>query len=306
MSKMGEWFAWNLNQVFPHLAIHRELEIAKLSIEANQKWAYEEAKRIAFAFDPYWDIRNKDVLDIGGGFGGKLPYYLEQGVNSLVEIDVDYQSIKTIQQSLDVYRLDDQARTRVKLAVSDGATLPFPSDSFDTIIAINVFEHIIQFEQALLETFRVLKPGGLAFIHLPPYYSAWGPHLENWIHYPWPHLFFSEKTLMRVAAREDEKRKLSSQFIQPAHQIDWLVAGDKIPEVNHVTLRSFRRLVSQTGFSVMQLKLLPIGYNRLQNNPTLINKIINWSLKLSASIPLIQEITVTKMVFVLKKDLHNE
>jgi SAM-dependent methyltransferase len=49
------------------------------------------------------------------------------------------------------------------------ATLPFPSASFDAVVACLVFEHIDGFREAIAEVGRVLTPGGrfLFFLNHP-------------------------------------------------------------------------------------------------------------------------------------------
>jgi SAM-dependent methyltransferase len=300
MSKLGEQIAWGLNQVFPPLSIHQELEIAKSNVEANQQWAYNEAQRIKQAFEPYWDLKGLCVLDIGTGLGGKLPFYVDMGAKAVTGIDISFKSVRTSYQHVDSLGLTATDHARVSLAVTDAACLPFPDKTFDAIVSINVFEHIKEFEAAIHEAYRALKPGGTAFLHLNPYYSPWGPHLENWIHFPWPHLLFSDRTLLHVAARQDTQDRLNAKFVQPA-QIDWEAAGDRIPDVNRVTLRRFRALVKQAGFSIQQLELLPVGYDNLKNHRSIIRRAAFQFLRLGAHIPLLQEIIVTKMVYVLRK-----
>jgi ubiquinone/menaquinone biosynthesis C-methylase UbiE len=300
MSKLSEQIAWGLNQVFHPLSIHQELEIAKSNVEANQQWAYNEAQRIKQAFEPYWDLKGLCVLDIGTGLGGKLPFYVEMGAKAVTGIDISFKSVRTSYQHVDSLGLTATDHASVSLAVTDAACLPFLDNTFDAIVSINVFEHIKQLEAAIHEAYRVLKPGGTAFLHLNPYYSPWGPHLENWIHFPWPHLLFSDRTLLHVAARQDTQDRLNAKFVQAA-KIDWEAAGDRIPDVNRVTLRRFHALVKQAGFSIQQLELLPVGYDNLKNHSSIIRRAAFQLLRLGAHIPLLQEIIVTKMVYVLRK-----
>jgi SAM-dependent methyltransferase len=295
MSKFGEWMAWQINQRFPTLAIHKGLAEAKLDVQANQDWAYEEAKRIIFAFDPYWDLKGKRVLVIGVGLGGKLRFYAEAGAARITGLDINPTSMRTAQEHLAARSIQN-----VDLTTTDAGLMPFPDDSFDAVVSINVFEHIMCLEEAVQETFRVVKPGGQVFLHLPPYYSPWGPHLENWIHFPWPHLLFSDRALMLVAAREDARLQINDRFVQAA-QIDWETNQDRIPDVNKVTLWRFRNLVRQAGFTIVQLKLLPVGYELSRQNPNLLKRILLGLLNLGAQIPLLQEALVTKMVYVLRK-----
>ena len=52
--------------------------------------------------------------------------------------------------------------------------LPFPSGSFDLVLATDIIEHVEDDLRALREISRVLAPGGRALITVPAYQSLWG------------------------------------------------------------------------------------------------------------------------------------
>lgn len=45
--------------------------------------------------------------------------------------------------------------------------LPFPDQSFDVLLSATVMEHVMDYDMAIAETRRILKPGG-AFLHIFP------------------------------------------------------------------------------------------------------------------------------------------
>jgi SAM-dependent methyltransferase len=49
----------------------------------------------------------------------------------------------------------------------DGKTLPFPAQHFDAVFSTEVFEHVFNLEEILLEIHRVMKPGGKILITCP-------------------------------------------------------------------------------------------------------------------------------------------
>lgn len=57
---------------------------------------------------------------------------------------------------------------------ADIRDVPFKDNSFDHIISIGTVEHFPDTIRALEEMYRILKPGGVAFIGVPVKYDLWG------------------------------------------------------------------------------------------------------------------------------------
>jgi ubiquinone/menaquinone biosynthesis C-methylase UbiE len=79
--------------------------------------------------------------------------------------------------------------------VADACRLPFPDESFDLVAFSSVLHHIHEFDRAVREGFRVLRPGGRAFAFDPnvrhpamalfrhpasPFYIAQGVSPNEW------------------------------------------------------------------------------------------------------------------------------
>lgn len=70
----------------------------------------------------------------------------------------------------------DSSNVNLDLVV-DAHSIPFPDRHFESIIAIEVFEHLQFPWQAASEIYRVLKPGGTAIISVPFMFRIHGdPH----------------------------------------------------------------------------------------------------------------------------------
>lgn len=54
--------------------------------------------------------------------------------------------------------------------------MPFPDESFDLALALDVIEHVPDDLRALEELFRVLRPGGFLLVTVPALQMLWGAH----------------------------------------------------------------------------------------------------------------------------------
>ena len=61
--------------------------------------------------------------------------------------------------------------------IEDPYRLPYPDDTFDAIVSMQVFEHVQDYDVALRELRRVLRPGCPSLHIFPPRYTPIEPHL---------------------------------------------------------------------------------------------------------------------------------
>lgn len=93
------------------------------------------------------------VLEVGAGTGFNLPHY-PSGVTELVVTDrLDGMLKRAQKRATTVGRPIVTART-------PGEKLPYPDDSFDTVVASFVLCSVHEQDPVLAEVRRVLKPGG--------------------------------------------------------------------------------------------------------------------------------------------------
>jgi SAM-dependent methyltransferase len=293
MSRLGVWVASLLNSLVPMQAMHAELMEGKLSVAAYQAWEYREIQQIYPEFGPVWDLRGKCLLDVGSGLGGKSAFYVEAGCRNVTAIDL---RPKSVQATRDLAR--DRHLTTLQAFLCDAAHLALPANHFDVIISINVLEHVDDLPGALRECKRVLRPGGLMLLHFPPFYSPWGAHLDGWINFPWPHVFFSDATLIEVARRVEAQLQRNQGYISSA-QVDWERAA-RLPELNRATVSQVLELIAELDVEVLRADMLPPGRFYLAQRGPLARGLLAL-LRWLAAWPPLREYLTTKMVFVLRK-----
>lgn len=95
-----------------------------------------------------------EVLEIGAGTGLNLAEYPREGVTRLVCTEPSPAMARQIAAKA------GQAPAAPEVVKAPAARLPFPDDSFDTVVGTLVFCEVPDQAAALAEIARVLRPGG--------------------------------------------------------------------------------------------------------------------------------------------------
>lgn len=132
------------------------------------------------------DLRNKQlfrklsqrplgkVLDVGGG-----EFYQRLNIAKINYVhwtclEIDPQVPKT-----------NQNDSRFTFVAADGGAMPFPEDTFDSVLNIQVLEHVFDPLKMLQEMHRVLKPSGVGIFLIPQTANLHGipNHFYNFTRY---------------------------------------------------------------------------------------------------------------------------
>ncbi|OBK48311.1 class I SAM-dependent methyltransferase [Mycobacterium sp. 1081908.1] len=96
----------------------------------------------------------RDVLEIGSGAGSVARQVLSKNPElAWVAMDVDPHMTRAAAD-----RLRDFPNASARTA--DATAMPFPDESFDSVVSCLMLHHIIDWERAVAEVARVLRPGG--------------------------------------------------------------------------------------------------------------------------------------------------
>jgi SAM-dependent methyltransferase len=131
------------------------------------------------------DLRGARTLEIGCGNGFEVWSFAHNLGCDAHGVDVaEYRAWSSL------------AGPRVRFGCADLARdNPYPPNSFDRIVSFTVWEHVTH-PFALLSAVRdLLRPGGLAWIRANLHAGPQASHRYRDIHFPWPHLLFSDATV---------------------------------------------------------------------------------------------------------------
>jgi SAM-dependent methyltransferase len=171
------------------------------------------------------DLADQRVLEVGCGAGYEV-WYLSHHFGS------DAWGIDVVERSAWAELADD--RTHYVLGdMTEGGL--FGADSFDRVISFAVWEHIAHPSTAIAETFRILRPGGLAWIKANLHRGPMASHLYRDIDFPYPHLLFEDHVIAEFMRRRGK----------PVPGASW---------VNRLSWADYESRLRAAGFAIRALR----------------------------------------------------
>lgn len=136
--------------------------IYNLSSQELSEYAKKQKKRgrVGLLQDVDFDKLDKKIgVNIGSGAGFEASYLMTLGNCSLISIDVSSEAAKKTQEIIDKLGLG-------KALQADARYLPIASNSIDFVYSGGVLHHSRNIHKSINEIYRILKPGGIAYVGL--------------------------------------------------------------------------------------------------------------------------------------------
>jgi len=221
----------------------------------------EHIIRYQFA-KPY--IQNAVVLDAGCGCGYGTHHLATEGAQRVIGIDISPDAISYSQKRYPAPNLSFQ--------VMDVTAPTFGDEMFDTVVCLEVFEHIPNYEKLLVESRRILKPGGRLVISTPNK-EIFSPDQEEPIN-PWHIREFRKEEFETLLRKHFDDVQFWSQTTEQFGIVPFILFNLRLQRyfaTHHSLLARFLDGAYQTSMklSMLPTKIIP---GALEKNPNKIEE----------------------------------
>lgn len=193
------------------------------------------------------------VLDVGCGDGiTDLGVFLRCQPELLIGVD-PFRGFERLPDILTANHLPPQLLddSRLRFEPADGNDLPYPDNDFDVVLSWGSLEHIAGGYRGTLEEIRrVLKPGGLLFVHPGLYYGSYGNHLGEFFDDPFIHLKLERDELkQRVLDTTPRLMDRAGDAATPDQYWQWF------EELNPIRVAEFEHELKALDFEIWRSAL---------------------------------------------------
>ena len=228
-----------------------DCELAQLSWnKQHDDWFFrhfDHASRVIInmMLDDSPKLRGK-ILDVGCGDGIiDLAVFLRCQPELLVGID-PFKGFERLPQIAAANQLPATIldKPELQFKAEDGNAIPYADNYFDVVLSWGSLEHIAGgYQNTLKEIQRVLKPGGLFFVHPGLFYGPAGNHLGEFFDDPFIHLKLAEDKLrQQVLATQPKLMDRCGDTASAEQYWQWYT------ELNPITVAGFEQQLRQMGF----------------------------------------------------------
>jgi len=196
---------------------------------------------------------NTEVLEIGCGDGLNSILLGLHGVKRAAGIDIDLRLLKGNDQGESLRRLASEILKKmdidksldqclkslpVELLNMDATRMELPDNSFDLAFSRSALEHIRPLENLFDEIRRVVRPRGMIYHEIDPFYWIRGCHKRGLVDIPWAHARLPLAEYHRFVTETEGERTADKRL-------------ERLKTLNRLTLREWKSLFEKGPFDLV-------------------------------------------------------
>lgn len=149
-----------MNLIYSQMRVFQKIEFERAKHKRKQGYIYERPLEYCYVMEKIMEFKSQKILDIGCGKTAFPRVLLDSGFDvTCTDQQNNYWGSSIVNRH--VYVISDD--------ICHSSLL---SDEYDTISCISVLEHIKQYDIAVKEMVRLLRPGGILLITFPFTYDG--------------------------------------------------------------------------------------------------------------------------------------
>ena len=162
------------------------------------------------------------MLDVGCGEGRHIFGIMQDyPLMKCIGLDMDKESLEKAEEGHEYFKSISEAGAR--FLKGSAYILPFPDESIDLIVCSEVLEHLHEYNDAVKEIHRVLKPGGKFYASVP---ASWPEKIcwklsKDYQNQPGGHLRIFSQSGLISEIKESGFKFLSSEKFHSIHSPYW-------------------------------------------------------------------------------------
>ena len=193
------------------------------------------------------ELEGKLIADVGSGDGIiDLGFVLKARPARLIGFDARPTDVGALRRSASAAGIAEPFPDAEQLVFmrTEPDRLPAPDDMFDVVFTWSVFEHVSEPVRMLQEIYRILKPQGVLFLQLWPFFdSQHGGHAWMATSEPFVHL--------RRSPFDLERALHGGQGTDP-----WRTADEEFRSLNRITLDAIQRALLLAHLRIAKVELI--------------------------------------------------
>jgi SAM-dependent methyltransferase len=223
---------------------------------ASAKKKLKRAQRLLESFTRWIPtLEGARVLDVGCGDGANCTLLGSEPVSLAVGLDLHLprfapgdegqRARMLLERVADAGAERGQSATallsdrRVCFIQMDATRLGFRPESFDVVMSRSAAEHIQPIERALVEIERAVRPGGLIYLGIDPFYWLRGCHKRGVVDIPFAHARLSLEEYRRFVAENEGEAAAATRW-------------RRIATLNRLTARQWRRTIQAMSCDILE------------------------------------------------------